>query len=166
MTSPNAVALSHTIAQEEACWAEQARTNHDRNTATSLQMQEQRRQAEYRRNFNRARNVAYHAAARARRLRHLSQERSQQLQRSRRLATKLFRRLHEEVQGANRLAREKLFWIAADARDLPTLLKLLLLRLLLKISIEVVLRLPTEEVYINQVHKHQLLGRSQPGVSS
>lgn len=157
MTSPSAVALSHTVAQEEASRAQQARTIHDRNAATSLQMQEQRRQAEYRRNCNRARNVAYQAAARARRLRYLSQERSQQLQRSRRLATKLFRRLHEEVQGANSLAREKLFWVAADVGDLPTLLKLLLLRLLLRISIEVVVRLPIEEVYITQVHKHQLL---------
>lgn len=154
MTSSSAVALSHTVAQEEACRAEQARSVLDRKAAISLRMQEQRWKAEYRRNRNRAQNVAYQAAARARRLRHLRQERSQHLQRSRRLATNWIRKLHEEVQSANRLARAKPFWIVADARDLPNLFKLLLLRLLLRVSIEIVARLPAGEVSINEVHKH------------
>lgn len=106
MTAFSAVALSHMVAREQTQLAKDLEDAASLKTVDLLQAQKQRQRADYQRVINRKRNIAYQAAARARRLQHRRKVQIDHEQRSKREVLRWKMRLQANLQSVERLIHD------------------------------------------------------------
>lgn len=123
------------VAREQRHLAKESEDAANLKEANFLQACEQRRHAEHRRVLNRTRNMAYEAAARARRLRRRHQAQVNDEQRSEREATRWKTKLQADLQSVERLVYNMRNLRIPKADSLPSMIWLMLLRWLARLSV-------------------------------
>ncbi|KIW09757.1 hypothetical protein PV08_11857 [Exophiala spinifera] len=106
MTTFSAVALSHLVARAQTQLAKDLEDGANLKASKLLQARERRQRAEYQRVINRTRNIAYQAAAHARRLQHRRQVQNDREQRLKREALQWKIRLQANLASVEKLIHD------------------------------------------------------------